>query len=166
MRIIASLFVLSAALALGPVHAADPLSEPHVAAVIAATEAADALSALCELDFFVLDRDKNRDQFTQLMPDGETLVDSRQRQRQKTETVVLAMGEVVGNYAELSLLVRELWHLADAEAALITGVEPIDDVFLARTKELSQKTKAIRTKMRPLLPTGVELPDPDPGVAF
>jgi hypothetical protein len=159
-RLVAAL--LGSALGLGPLHAADPLAEPNAAAVIAAIEAADGLSTLSERDLAVIARDMNRDRFQQESTDGGTLLDGRWGLRLKTERIVLAMGEVKGKYAELALLVRELWNLADAEAALVTGAEPIDDAFAARTSELMAKTAALRAKMRRLLPAGVEVGEPSP----
>ena len=146
-----------------PLRAADPLTEPNVAAIITAIEAADGLSALSELDLAVLERDGNRDHFTEEALDGGTLADARQRQRERTEGAVLAMGEVSGKYAELALQIRELWHLADAEAVLVTGAEPIDDAFRARATELRAKTATLRSQMRRILPPGVELADPADG---
>jgi hypothetical protein len=157
VRFAVAVFIFASALSPAPLRAGDPLAEPNAAAVVAAVEATDGLSALSEMDLAVLERDRNRDHFKQEALDGGTLVDARQRQREKTENVVLAMGEVRGKYAGLALLIHELWHLSDAEASLVTGAEPIDAGFLDYAKGLKAKTAAVRAKMRPLLPPGVEL---------
>ena len=158
-----ALLVFAFASTISTLRAADPLAEPNAPAVIAAIEAADGLSALSELDLAVLERDGNRDHFTETTLDGGTLAEARQRQRERTEQTVLAMGEVSGKHAELALRIRELWHLGDAEAALVTGAEPIDDAFRDRAKELRGKTAVLRIQMRRLLPPGVELADPADG---
>src|SRR4029077_5270001 len=102
-------------------------------------------------------RDGNRDRFAETALGGGTLVEERWRQRERVERTVLAMGEISGKYAELALRIRELWHLGDAEASLVTGSEPVDDAFRARASELRTKTAELRAKMRRLLPPGVVL---------
>ncbi len=152
-----AVFILSLASASFSLRAQDPLSEPNGAAVVAAIEAADGLSVLSELDLDVLERDGNRDRFTEKGLDGGTMGEERQRQRERVERTVLAMGEISGKYAELALRIRELWHLGDAEASLVTGAQPVDDAFRARASELRSKTADLRNKMQRLLPPGVEM---------
>ena len=160
-----AVLILSLASASFSLRAQNPLAEPDGAAVIAAIEAADGLSVLSELDLDVLERDGNRDRFTEKGLDGGTLAEERWRQRERVERTVLAMGEVSGKYAELALRIRELWHLGDAEASLVTGAEPVDDAFRARASELRRKTADLRNKMQRMLPPGVELANSSGGTS-
>lgn len=145
-------------LALFPVRANELSSDEE--RYVAAIQAVDVLCALSEFDLAVLIRQQGRAFLSQIGERGKTLLDSRQWVRREAERIVNALGEVKGKNAEAALLMRELWHLADAESEMVTGLDPIDEAFAVRAKELAAKTAEIRARLKPLLTGAINLTEP------